>query len=223
MNLKLSEVILKVNSIFEKYDSATEQSALVGEEWKAGKVYEAWVLAVLLEKLQEEEGFEVQLVGGTKVHLKSSPGPINPKYPFFRLTHPGGLSYDMWTDVEFATMSYAWSGNSGTPQRTHRHELDLLVVTGGVMGYPSHADVIIGVECKNTGFSKGMARAALGVRRELSLLSSAEPTSFVSWPRSSVPASPPSVLLVCSTDSTITDFNSAGTLYGVDFCHLPMP
>jgi hypothetical protein len=223
MTLSLESVIAKVNGIFATYDSAGTAGGLVGEEWKAGKVYEAWALTVVLERLEQIEGFRVMLVGGTKVHLKSSPGPINTKYPHFRVVRAGGTRYDIWTDVEFATLSYALSGKVGKPSQAHRHELDIVLVKDGVSGYPGHDDIVLGVECKNTGFEKVMARAALGVRRELSLLQGDRPTAFISWPRSTVPADPPSVLLVYSTDASVAAYNEAGCKFGVDFQYEPMP
>jgi hypothetical protein len=120
-------------------------------------------------------------------------------------------------------MSYHISGSSGLPGQAHRHELDVLIVKGGVASYPAHTDIVLGVECKNTGFKKGMARAALGLRRELSLLTTDKPTPFISWPRLSVPADTPSVLMAFSTDPTATSFNDAGGVFGVDFCYEPMP
>jgi len=223
MTLSLESVIAKVNGIFTTYDSAGTASNLVGEEWKAGKVYEAWVLSLVLDRLEQIESFHVMLVGGTKVHLKSSPGPINTKYPHFRLSRAGGPQYDVWTDIEFATLSYAMSGKMGKPSQAHRHELDIVVVKDGVSGHPGHDDVVLGIECKNTGFEKVMARAALGVRRELSLLHGDRPTVFNSWPISTVPADPPSVLLVYSTDPSVEGYNEAGCTFGVHFHYEPMP
>lgn len=222
MSLSLESAIAKVNGIFATYDSAGTASTLVGEEWKAGKVYEAWVLSIVLDRLEQVEGLHVMLVGGTKVHLKSSPGPINSNYPHFRVARAGGAHYDIWTDVEFATLSYAMSGKTGKPSQAHRHELDIVVVKDGVSGHPGHDEVVLGIECKNTGFEKVMARAALGVRRELSFLQEDRPTAFNSWPRSTVPADPPSVLLVYSTDASVEGYNDAGCKFGVDFHYEPM-
>ncbi|MGO4362276.1 hypothetical protein [Terrabacter sp. RAF57] len=223
MSLTLEGVIAKVNEIFATYDSSSSVVSLVGEDWKAGKVYEAWIMTLLLDRLENIEGFAATLVGGTKVHLKSSPGPINGSYPHFKLVRRGGPQLDVWTDVEFATLSYSISGKSGKPGQAHRHELDIVVVHDGVSGYPGHQDIVLGVECKNTGFQKQMARAALGVRRELSLLSSNQPTPFTSWPAGVVPADPPSVLLVYSTDSNVDGYNEAGSIFGVKFLYEPMP
>lgn len=224
MSLTLDEAVAKVNQIFETYGSATGGTNLVGEEWKAGKVYEAWILSVLLERLHLIEGFNVALVGGSKVHLKSSPGPINTNYAHFVLSRPGSQSLAVWTDVEFSTLSFHLQGLPGPPGKAHRHELDVVVVPVDTTGYPNPTEIVVGVECKNTGFKKHMARAILGVRRELSMLRSEEhPTPFVTWPRSGVPADPPSVVMVFSTDPAVDEYNAAGVVFGVDFCHEAMP
>ncbi|MFH7322262.1 hypothetical protein [Aeromicrobium sp. JJY06] len=223
MSLTLDEVINKVNGIFAAYDLASAAEDLVGNDWKAGKVYEAWILTLVLDRLEQIEGFKVALTGGTKVHLKSSPGPINTGYPHFTLSRPGGPDYRVWTDVEFATLSFSRSGKLGKPGQAHRHELDIVIVQDGVDGYPSHDDVVIGVECKNTGFKKSMARAVLGVRRELSLLRNPAATPFNSWPATAVPAEPPSVLLVYSTDPNVNTYNEAGSMFGVEFHFEPLP
>lgn len=224
MSLSLADAVAKVNEIFATYGSSTGGTDLVGEEWKAGKVYEAWILSVVLERLEQIEGFEVALVGGSKVHLKSSPGPINTNYPHFVLSRTGSESLAVWTDVEFSTLSFHLKGLSGSPGKAHRHELDVVVVPVGTIGYPNPTEIMLGVECKNTGFQKHMARAILGVRRELSMLRNEEhPTPFVTWPRSGVPAVPPSVVMVFSTDPAVDEYNAAGVVFGVDFCHEPMP
>lgn len=223
MKLTLPEAIEKLNGIFEMYsDAQSQESPLIGDDWKAGKVYEAYILSVALNHLVHVEGFQAELIGSSKVHLKSSPGPINAHYPHFRLQR-GAEIVRAWTDVEFSTLSYHHSSKTGKPGKAHRHELDIVVTPDGVHGYPTPEHVLVGIECKNTTFEKHMARAALGVRRELSLLRPPVPTVFQHWPRPSVPADPPSVLLVYSTDAGVEVFNGAGGLFGVDFVHEPMP
>ncbi len=227
MSLTLEQAITRVNKVFSAYGAASAGSgSLVPAGWLEGKVYEAWILSIILERLRVLENFTVTLVGGSKVHLKSGGGPINRNYPRFTLTRPGTASLEVWTDVEFSTMSFAMAnaqGLSGSiPGKPHKHELDIVVVPSGTSDYPAHDDIVIGVECKNTAFHKSMARAALGVRRELSMLSSDNPTAFAAWPRDEVPANPPSVLLVFSTDPAVADYNLAGAFYGVDFHHEPM-
>lgn len=73
-----------------------------------------------------------------------------------------------------------------------------------------------------TSFAKSMWRAALGVRRELSLLVPEIDTDFQMWPRKKVPAQPPSVFMVFSTDPAVTQYARAGEFFGVDVAHSPM-
>jgi hypothetical protein len=50
-----------------------------------GKLYEAHVLSRVVEHLVVDEGYTLTLVGGSKIQLKSSPGPINRNYPRIEL------------------------------------------------------------------------------------------------------------------------------------------
>ncbi|MFC8190366.1 hypothetical protein ACFUMH_01750 [Cellulomonas sp. NPDC057328] len=222
MSLTLAEAKKRIDRILSTYAASTTSVSLLSDSLTAGKVYEAWVLSVVLERLRDDEGYNVQLVNGTQVHLKSSPGPINASYPHFLLRAPGRSSLDVWTDVEFATLSHKRRGEPGPPSSAFRHELDICVVPRGTSGYPSHDAVLLGVECKNTSFEKVMARAALGVRRELSLLCHPRATHFDRWPRALVPADPPSVLMVYATDPKVTTYQEAGEVFGVGFYHEPM-
>jgi hypothetical protein len=103
------------------------------------------------------------------------------------------------------------------------HELDIIAVPAGMAGRPPHASVFIGVECKNTGYTKDLLRFLLGVRRELSLLRDAQATCFTAWPRGTVPADPASCLMVYSTYPAVSSFQGPGGVFGVDFVHLPLP
>ena len=92
----------------------------------------------------------------------------------------------------------------------------------GQQGRPRHDSVWLGVECKNTGYQKGLLKEILGIRRELSLLSDNRSTKFSSWPRSLVPADPASCLLVYSTDADVMDYSAPGTVFGIDFVYESM-
>jgi hypothetical protein len=185
-----------------------------------GKVYEALVLAEVLRHLHVHEQLQPLLSVGTKLTLKSAPGPINRQYPYFSLVDAGGtILAEVWTDVEFATMS---SHGAAQVFEGDHHELDILVTEPGLNGHPPHDSVWLGVECKHTVFAKSMLREVLGIRRELSLLQSPQATRFKTWPQAKVPASPNSSLLVCSTDSTIAKYQQVGDAYGLRFLHVPV-
>jgi len=172
--------------------------------------------------LANDEGYEISLNNSRKVVLKASPGPINRDYPYFTLSKPGFPTYEVWTDVEFLALSYNMRGQArGEPTSGDYHELDIVMVPAGISGRPKHSDLIVGVECKATPMEKHLLRAVIGVRRELSLLASGSSrTPFERWPQRTVPASPPSCLLVFSIDPEVSNFRSP---FGIEFYHEPLP
>lgn len=219
MAVTKADILAEIDAIFSALGA---QQQLVSDQLTAGKMYEAWVLAHVLDELHRREGFEFRLVGGTKPVLKASPGPINTNYPHFE-GECEGRRIAVWTDIEFRTFSFFRRSTSPYPDVGDKHELDIVVVPSGTIGYPAHDEILWGIECKHTAFQKHMARAALGVRRELSLLASDKPTFFRRWPTVRVPAGPPSVVTVYSTSSAVTKYRGAGGVFGIDFTELPLP
>jgi hypothetical protein len=200
-----------------------EAARLLPKSLVAGKVYEVFALALVAERLAVDERLSLRLVNGNAIALKSSPGPINRNYPYIELWQGGILVGEVWTDVEFTALSYSIESGSSAPDKGQYHELDIVVVQPGVSGRPSPDQVMLGVECKNTGYAKRMLREIVGVRRELSLLTRPAPTSFKNWPRCNVPAHPPSCLVVISSDPRMMDFAAPGRVFGIDFIYEPVP
>jgi len=214
----------RIEKAIRRYSTATTSRAysLVPHSLTAGKLYEAHVLSLVLERLSRDEHFRIVLVNSNFVFLKSAPGPINPGYPHFDLFRGSSKIAEIWTDIEFLTLSFAQTSTHRSPTLGDYHELDIVVVDPGLAGRPSHNQIWLGVECKNTGYNKGLLKEILGVRRELSLLQDPQPTRFSNWPRASVRAQPPSCLLVYSTDSAALQYASPGQLFGIDFFHEPI-
>lgn len=220
-----NELKEKITEIFEElFPTATEEETdLVPKSLTDGKLYEAYIVSVVAEGLATVEGFDLVLVNGNHLQLKSSPGPINRVYPRIELRQRGSVRAELWTDVEYLTLSYASSSRS-TPNKGDYHELDVLVVDAGVSGRPRHDQVWLGVECKNLQYEKSLLKDILGVRRELSLLVHPNrSTRFSKWPRADVPANPPSCLIVYSTSAAIADYADPGEFFGIDFEHKPLP
>jgi hypothetical protein len=188
----------------------------------SGKLYEAFVLGHVAERLTTQEGLTLRLSAGKNLRLKSSPGPINRAFPHIDVFRNGHLAGEIWTDIEFTTLSYATSFGGSAPRPGQYHELDIAVLRPAQSGRPPHDSVMLGIECKNTGYEKNMLKEILGVRRELSLLSDSRPTAFARWPRTTVPAHPPCCLMVFATDAAVTTYTDPGTTFGIDFEHLPM-
>ena len=196
--------------------SAQITQNLVPQATPAGKLYEAFVLSLVVERLVTDEAYSLVLVGGTKIKFKSSPGPINRSYPHIELRKFGTCVAELWTDVEFLAFSFCTQGTA-PPTLGEYHELDLLVVEPGVMGRPTPDQIWLGIECKNTGYKKGLLKEILGVRRELGLLAKPTATKFATWPRAFVPAQPPSCLLVYATDQAVLNYSAPGQVFGIDF------
>jgi hypothetical protein len=214
----------RITDIFENlFPTATEPELdLVPRSLTDGKMYEAYVLAVLSRDLVLREGMNLRLVNGKFIQLKSSRGGINRRYPCIEAYRGGRLIGEIWTDIEFLTLSFSRS-SLPAPNKGHFHELDIVMVTPGASGRPTNAQVLLGVECKNLTYEKGLLKEILGVRRELSLLQGPKRTAFNSWPRTSVPADPASCLLVYASSEEVLEFSDPGEVFGIDFFHEPLP
>jgi hypothetical protein len=154
--------------------------------------------------------------------LKTSPGPINPIYPFINVTRAGSPLGEIWTDIEFKSLSYTLNPGSPMPSQGDFHELDIIMTKPGVRGMPRPEEILLGVECKHTAYQKSFLREILGIRRELSLLKEHYKTAFDVWPRAEVPAKPPSCLLAYSSSPLISNYQSPGKTFGIDFFHEPV-
>jgi hypothetical protein len=126
-------------------------------------------------------------------------------------------------DIEFVGMSYDLAKPRPPLSGAYFHELDLVVVQADASDRPSHDQIVIGVECKNTDkFQKRMAREAFGVRRELRLRTSGLPR-LQTWPIQNRPAVPASCLLVHASDGRVVRYVDPGRAYGVQFAHSMAP
>ena len=185
----------------------------------SGKLYEAYVLAIISDHLKNKEGFDLKLVNGKNIYLRSSHGPIDRKFPFIELYKNNKLMAEIWTDIEFLGLSYSLR-NPTKIEKGDYHELDILVLSPNLNGRPSNKDIWLGVECKNTEYDKSLLKEILGVRREMSLLSHNNKTMFAHWPMNIIPADPPSCLVVFSTNRKVNDYSSPGSIFGIGFYHL---
>jgi len=214
----------RIEDAIRRYARASSSRAysLVPTALTSGKLYEAHVLSKVLEHLHIDENYRIILVNSNLIPLKSGGGPINPKYPHFDLMLRGKKVAELWTDITFLTLSYSHAARSAT-QMGDYHELDIVIVDPGITGRPTHRNIWLGVECKNTSaYTKELLKSILGIRRELSLLADDQSTHFSNWPRASVPANPASCLLVYSTDPAVLNYASPGDVFGIDFVYEPI-
>lgn len=219
----LGQAKKRVDAIFKKYIAGLPASSLIPPKAIAGKLYEAVVLGYVVENLVRHEHLQLRLIGGSKLHLKTAPGPINPAYPHIALHRGGTHVANLFTDVEFTTLSCLRAGNLAPSTPGDCHELDLAIVDASAVGRPLPPQIWLAVECKHTAYKKALLRESLGIRRELSLLTDPpQPTRFVQWPATTVPANPPTCLMVCCSDPNVYAFAAPGAVFGIAFAHVPL-
>jgi hypothetical protein len=146
----------ELRNIFSRHlgiSSATTKG-LVPQTLPTGKLYEAYVLGRVVEQLATREGYSLYLVGGTKIQLKTSGGPINRNYPRIELRRYGACVAELWTDIQFLSLSYC-NASPRTITKGDFHELDILIVDAGANGYPRFDQVWLGLNAKTRDIKRG--------------------------------------------------------------------
>lgn len=221
-SLKKEIVIMLQDNVEAPHDSNYQ---VIRDDEKAGKLYEAYVLASLCSSLKSQEGLRLVLSVGEKVCLKRGTGPINRGYPCIEAYRDEELVAEIWTDVCFISQSYLNTSEyhrSTTPRYGDYHELDILMVDPNLNSYPLPKQIWLGVECKNTGMRKGILKEILGVRREMSFINEPIKTRFKKWPQTVARSNPPCCLLLYSSDEAIEKYESSGNFYDIKFVHQEM-
>lgn len=184
----------------------------------------------MCKELATKESFTLRLSHGNLVKLKSSPSPINKTYPHIELKRGtgSGVVAEMWTDVEFIGLSYNRQkhGPSSQANRSHYHELDILVTDKNLPdgSRPQHSEIWMGVECKYRNFSKGFLKEIFGVRRQMSYIDSTHyNTKFQNWPDDTVTERPASCLLLYCRDSKINKYTEAPKQFDIHMVHSALP
>ncbi len=213
------QAIADIVSIFSGYDSLWSSATSELESKKPGKLYELYVLTELLGNLRRR-GFTISFVGSS-IKFKASPGQIKLSDPHFHAVAPSGREFWIFVDIEFRTLG---SEGHSAFDFSHLHELDIVVVDD-TPPYPSYANVALAIECKCVGnFEKQLIKEALGVRRELSLLTPFEQESILSQESTGasieVRAEPASEFWLAFTDPKGTQYAMSPATFGIELRHI---
>ncbi|WP_143092691.1 hypothetical protein [Arsenicibacter rosenii] len=185
-----------------------------------GKLYEAHVLATIIENLVTQEGLQVTLIGGSILTLRQKGGQINRVYPYFEVRNGGVLFGELFTDTYFATISYQMRGAPLRKTNGDYHELDIALLQPNLTGYPQHTDVMLAVECKNTSIKKSIIRELLGFRRELAFYTAAmQRTHFTTYPTNQTMSNPNSVHMLYCSDIRINRYTANCLQFGILLQH----
>ena len=222
--MDLASLKNEIVNMLQESVGASEYSdyQVIKDDEKAGKLYEAYVLASVCSSLKNKEGLRLELSVGEKIYLKRGTGPINRAYPCIEAYRDDELVAEIWTDVCFISQSYLRTSKylrSTTPQYGDYHELDILMVEPNVDSYPLPEQIWLGVECKNTGMRKGILKEILGIRRELSFISESRNTKFKKWPQTEARSNPPCCLMLYSSDEAVEKYRDSGNFYDIKFIH----
>src|SRR5437762_11027053 len=122
-----AEIKQQIDSTFKTHLGAeySSMAPLLPPVIGGGKLYEAFVLSKLIEQLALAESYRMVLVGGKKLYLKSAPGPINFSYPRIQLIRSGSCLAELWTDVEFTSLSCCLRSPTKLRKGDY-HELDIV-------------------------------------------------------------------------------------------------
>ncbi|WP_250255134.1 hypothetical protein [Chryseobacterium sp. Marseille-Q3244] len=182
-----------------------------------GKLYEAHVLATIIENFVIKEKLQVKLISGSKLMLRQKGGAINRSDPYFEVWDGPTLIGDLFTDIYFTTISYQSRG--GLPinkSYADYHELDIALCKPNQVGYPLFDQILLAIECKNTSLEKNIIREVLGFRRELSFYSSIpNQTVFNTFPIKYINADPASVHMLYCSDARINRYISNCEQFGI--------
>ncbi len=204
----------RIVKIFKSYKALTIEDRTAIAKLKSGKIYEVFVLAELIQKLSYF-GYAISFAG-TTLKFKAKGGPVKQSDPHFNIRLNGGPSYQVFVDVYFQTMG---SPSSQTSDRSAYHELDIGILESGINGTNApHDKVALAIECKElASVKKSVVREVLGLRRELSLLSSDKVSPIF---QTLVPAFPPSELWLACSDPRCLKYQASPRFYGIEIKHL---
>lgn len=191
------------------------------------KAYELTALIATMKRIRHAKAStSFQLKHGPTLYFRSGGGPIDrSKFSYIEVVESGIVVAELWVDIEFLAIS----APPGT-KSTHKghllglgHELDVVLVRPGTTGYPEPHEILIGVEAKNTPFTKALLKELLGVRREMAMLS--RPQRLIAdewfvWWATDLPSHPPSGLVAFCSNANISKYDGPMRFWGIEMAHV---
>lgn len=221
----MTTLSVTIDQLFQQAVVKLQYRAMNPKDTNAvGKLYEVQVLWQVLDWMANA-GYRIRHMPPNssqpwRMVLPEKPASANKAvFSYFSATKLGEL-LEVWTSLEFLTLSYSLLPTSPVPLQTYAamHELDIAVFKGPIKcKYPTHDDLIFGASCKATPFKKDYLRELLGLRRETAMFKNGG-ASTAPWfvPPVTCPgvvnAVPRSVLALFCLDASVLNYGSVSTL-----------
>lgn len=183
------------------------------------KAYQAWVLAYMLQQLHSREGFRFWAADHNPPTLKQRPRALDDQEPCF-VGRSDDRAIAVWTDIMYTPDSRKPLG----PVLDDQYSLDVVVTPVTTHHRSRHPhEVLWAVNCTPTSLTETTVQNALNLRHDLSALAAPTTTMFSHWPATEMPANPPSIITVCSSDPATARYYKSGKLFGIQFKRLDLP
>jgi len=188
-----------------------------------GKAYELKVLLRLLSHLRHSHKYMLSCHPKVKTRLTFGGAPCRPNATGHDCIHvaAGSKKYEFWVSVQFTTLSYRLGKTGAAPVCSDLHEIDIgLYEPLKGSDYPSYKKLVFAASCKAGTWHKAYAREALGLRRELGMLSGPA-SSSAPWFTAAVPSNPPTPLALFSADLNSANYRGSLETFGLYVMRLP--
>lgn len=220
-----AKIIRRLKRAFQRLGAGqATATALVQRVHLFDKAYELLAMLEMLKNLRTHCRARFVLVQGHRVMFRTKGGPINSHYAHIEMSIGGFPAGEIWTDIECQSLSAVSSGISVRwPTYAAAHELDVVLVSVGVQGYPSPQHVLIAVEAKHRMYNKALLKELLGVRRETSFKSNMVSNDYAWWTSNGeIPCNPPVGLVAYCSSSNIQSYGTPSQdFWGIDMKYLP--
>lgn len=215
-------IIDKIKKTFERL---ADSSPSINISKLSGKTFELYSLLDIIKEL-EIEGFNLRLILiNGNVQFANKPSKLNrSRFSHIQL-YRDKEKYELWMDIEFIGISGYSAPLSSRAQifrKNFVHELDIAILENNIPNgeRPTYEEIHMAVECKDTqNFGKSILKQILGIRRELSFLSSSNiyPNKIT---HRSIKQYPPTEFWIYSSNSSINNLQHVGNFWGLKFKYL---
>jgi len=236
--MKKDDVFKLINDVFTVFNTVNNKK-LDGPKnnLSDGKLYELFVLSIIVNKLQKEYGFSVSFTGD-KIKFREKGGLIKQIDPHFTLTKDN-KTYDLFVDVEVISIHFENTIEKDLQELdpSSYFESDITLVFPNIDNRrPKSSELIMLIECKSTtmkskypkktqSFNKNIIREIIGMRSFVSTHSEKKPSILdMAAGRDAekckkIPANPASEVILYTADLRSHNYTDSPEKFGIEIVY----